>query len=50
MKPMRKEDAMQRQQRLTKLAQAGEKAKQELGIKEESNKDDVNRHKWKGVM
>lgn len=50
MKPMRKEDAIQRQQRLAKLAQAGEKAKQELGIKEESNKDDVNRHKWKGVM
>jgi hypothetical protein len=48
--PVRKEDAMQRQQRLAKLAQAGDKAKQELGIKEEPTKDDVNRHKWKGVM
>lgn len=41
---------MQRQSRLTKLAQAGEKAKQELGIQEQPKKDDVNRHKWKGVM
>ena len=49
-KPLRKEDAMQRQTRLTKLAQAGEKAKQELGIQEKPDKEDVNSHKWKGKM
>jgi hypothetical protein len=49
-KPLRKEDAMQRQQRLTKLAQAGDKAKQELGIQEKPDKEDVNSHKWKGKM
>ncbi len=47
-KPMLKEDAMQRQQRLVKLAEAGDKAKKQLGIAEE--KADVNKHKWKGVM
>ena len=41
---------MQRQQRLAKLVEAGDKAKRELGIKEEPTKEDVNRHKWKGVM
>ena len=41
---------MQHQSRLTKLAQAGEKAKQKLGIQEQPKKDDVNRHKWKGSM
>jgi hypothetical protein len=45
---MLKEDAMQRQQRLVKLAEAGDKAKRQLGIAEE--KADVNKHKWKGVM
>ena len=49
-KPFRKEDAMQRQQRLAKLAEAGDKAKKELGTLEQPTKDDVNRHKWKGVM
>lgn len=44
-----KEDAMQRQVRLTKLAEAGERAKKELGVKEQSQ-EDVNRHKWKGSM
>ncbi len=47
-KPMLKEDAMQRQQRLVKLAEAGDRAKRQLGIAEE--KPDVNKHKWKGVM
>jgi hypothetical protein len=45
---MLKEDAMQRQQRLIKLAEAGDRAKRQLGIVEE--KPDVNKHKWKGVM
>lgn len=45
-----KEDAMQRQQRLVKLAQAGDKAKQQLGIEEKEDKNDVNKHKWKGIM
>jgi hypothetical protein len=49
-KSLRKEDAMQRQQRLAKLVEVGEKAKRELGIEEQPKKDDVNRHKWKGVM
>jgi len=49
-KPLPKEDALQRQQRLANLAQAGDRAKQELGIKEQPTKEDVNRHKWKGVM
>lgn len=40
---------MQRQVRLTKLAEAGERAKKELGVKEQSQ-EDVNRHKWKGSM
>jgi len=47
-KQMLKEDAMQRQQRLVKLAEAGDKARRQLGIAEE--KPDVNKHKWKGVM
>jgi hypothetical protein len=47
-KQMLKEDAMQRQQRLIKLAEAGDRAKRQLGIVEE--KPDVNKHKWKGVM
>ena len=41
---------MQRQTRLTKLAEAGDKAKEKLGIKEQVVKEDVNRHKWKGSM
>ena len=41
-----KEDAMQRQQRLERLAEAGDKAKQQLG----TNQEDVNKHKWKGSM
>lgn len=41
---------MQRQQRLSKLAEAGDKAKRELNIEEQPKKDDVNRHKWKGIM
>jgi hypothetical protein len=41
---------MQRQSRLAKLAEAGDKAKQELGMQEKPSKDDVNRHKWKGTM
>ena len=42
-----KEDAMQREQRLTKLAEAGDRAKQQLG---RNNPEDVNKHKWKGSM
>jgi hypothetical protein len=42
-----KEDAMQRKQRLERLAEAGDKAKQQLGSKET---EDVNKHKWKGSM
>lgn len=49
-KQQHKEDAMQRQTRLIKLAQAGDKAKQQLGIKEQPVKEDVNNHKWKGSM
>jgi len=49
-KPMLKEDAMQRQQRLVKLAQAGERAERQLGLEEKEKKDDVNKHKWKGTM
>jgi hypothetical protein len=49
-KPILKEDAMQRQQRLIKLAQAGERAERQLGLEEKEKKDDVNKHKWKGVM
>ena len=45
---MLKEDAIQRKQRLIKLAEAGDEAKEKLGIKEE--KADVNKHKWKGTM
>jgi len=41
---------MQRQQRLAKLAEIGDKAKKELNVSEQPTKDDVNRHKWKGVM
>lgn len=41
-----KEDAMQRQQRLEKLAEAGKKAEQQLG----KDQEDVNKHKWKGSM
>jgi hypothetical protein len=48
-KKLLKEDAMQRQERLTKLVQAADKAKKELGIKEQPQ-EDVNRHKWKGKM
>jgi len=44
-KPILKEDALQRQQRLAKLAEAGDKAKRQLGIPE-----DANKQKWKGVM
>jgi len=47
-KPILKEDAMQRKVRLENLAVAGDKAKKELGIKEEPK--DVNKSKWKGVM
>jgi hypothetical protein len=47
-KPILKEDAQQRKVRLEKLAVAGDKAKKELGIKEEPK--DVNKSKWKGVM
>lgn len=49
-KRLLKEDAMQRQVRLTKLAEAGDKAKKELGIAEQPKEKDVNRHKWKGSM
>jgi hypothetical protein len=49
-KPMLKEDAMQRQQRLIKLAQAGEQAERQLGLEEKEKKEDVNKHKWKGTM
>lgn len=48
-KPILKEDAMQRQERLTKLAEAGDRAKKQLGIIEKKD-EDVNKHKWKGVM
>lgn len=48
-KKLLKEDAVQRQERLTKLAQLGDKAKKELGVKEQPQ-EDVNRHKWKGSM
>lgn len=49
-KSILKEDAMQRQHRLAKLAEAGDKAKQQLGIQEKGAESDVNKHKWKGVM
>jgi hypothetical protein len=49
-KLMLKEDAMQRQQRLIKLAQAGEQAERQLGLEEKEKKEDVNKHKWKGTM
>jgi hypothetical protein len=49
-KPILKEDAMQRQQRLTKLIEAADKAKQQLGIQPSSTQEDVNKHKWKGMM
>lgn len=48
-KRLLKEDAMQRQTRLAKLVQAADKAKKELGVKEQPE-EDVNRHKWKGSM
>ncbi len=47
LKPKRTENAMQRKARLEKLAKAGDKAKKELGIKDDEKKD-VNKHKWKG--
>jgi len=46
-KPILKEDALQRKERLTKLATAGDKAKQQLGTTAPA---DVNKDKWKGVM
>lgn len=49
-KQLLKEDAMQRQERLKRLALAGDKAKQQLGIAEQPKDKDVNRHKWKGSM
>ena len=49
-KVMLKEDAMQRQRRLAKLAEAGDKAKQQLGVQEKEDDRDVNKHKWKGMM
>jgi len=48
-KPMLKEDAMQRSERLERLVDAGERAKKQLSIVEK-DKDDVNKHKWKGSM
>jgi len=50
MKKLLKEDAMQRQERLKKLVEVGDKAKQQLGIADKPKEKDVNRHKWKGSM
>lgn len=41
---------MQRQQRFTKLIEAADKAKQQLDIPPPSTQEDVNKHKWKGMM